>query len=73
MPKMPKTTRKRWTAEDMAKLRNMAQKHPPAEIASQLGRSAGAINVKAHELKLSLRCRGGNDEGSFPLRLLPSL
>jgi hypothetical protein len=52
---MPNATFKRWTADDNAKLKNMAQKFPSAEIASQLGRSKGATIVQAHKLKLSLR------------------
>ena len=47
----------RWTAEDVAKLKAMAQKYPAERIAEQLGRSASALAVKAHELKLSLRVR----------------
>jgi hypothetical protein len=38
---MPNATYKRRTADDIAKLKNMAQKLPSAEIASQLGRSRG--------------------------------
>jgi hypothetical protein len=33
----------------------MAQKHPAAKIAEELGRGVSAIFVKAHELKVSLR------------------
>ena len=47
----------RWTAEDVAKLKAMAPKYPAERIAEQLGRSASALAVKAHELKLSLRVR----------------
>jgi hypothetical protein len=47
----------RWSEEDIAKLKSMAQKYPTAEIAAQLGRSTAATIVKAHELKLSLRVR----------------
>ena len=52
---MPNPTFKRWTADDVAKLKNLAQKQPPAEIAAALGRTPSATAVKAHELKLSLR------------------
>ena len=52
---MPNPTFRRWTADDIAKLKNMAQKLPSSTIAAQLGRSVAATAVKAHELKLSLR------------------
>ena len=50
---MPHTTH-RWSDEDVAKLKSMAQKYSTAAIAAQLGRSTAATIVKAHELKLSL-------------------
>jgi len=55
---------RRCTADDIARLKNMAQKHPSAEIASQLGRSTGATIVQAHKMKLSLRLRRPKDEES---------
>jgi len=55
---MPLTTR-RWTEDDIAKLKNMAQRKPPADIAAALGRSVGALSVKAHQLKLSLKMPRG--------------
>ena len=48
-------TKRPWTEEDIAKLKQMAQKKPPSEIAAALGRSIGATCVKAHQLKVSLR------------------
>ena len=48
---------RRWTGEDIQKLKSLAQKYPTASIAGQLGRSVSALAVKAHELKLSLRVR----------------
>jgi hypothetical protein len=53
---------RRWTNDDIEKLKNMAQKKRPADIAAELGRSLGATSVKAHQLKLSLRVAGGGDE-----------
>jgi hypothetical protein len=53
--KMPNLNSRRWTADDIATLRNLARKYPAAAIARQLGRSAAATALKAHELKLSLR------------------
>jgi hypothetical protein len=44
---MPNPTFRRWTADEIAKLKNMAQRQRPAEIAIQLGRSVSATVVKA--------------------------
>ena len=52
---MPNPTFRRWTADDIAKLKNMAQKEPCANVAAKLGRSVGATAVKAHELGISLK------------------
>jgi hypothetical protein len=59
---MPNPTFRRWTADDIAKLKNLAQSHTRAEIAAKLGRSVAAATLKAHELKLSLRMRDPGDE-----------
>jgi hypothetical protein len=47
--------RRRWTDEDVTKLRSMAQKYPSARIACELGRETSAIRAKAHKLDISLR------------------
>jgi hypothetical protein len=52
---MPNPTFRRWTADDIAKLKNMAQKEPRADVAAQLGRSVSATSVKAHQLGISLK------------------
>jgi hypothetical protein len=52
---MPNQTFKRWTADDIAKLKNLAQKQRLAAIADELGRSHGATAVMAHKLGLSLK------------------
>jgi hypothetical protein len=52
---MPNPTFRRWTADDIAKLKNMAQREPRANVAAQLGRSVGATAVKAHQLGISLK------------------
>jgi hypothetical protein len=44
---MPNPTFRRWTADEIATLKNMAQRQRPAEIAIQLGRSVSATVVKA--------------------------
>ena len=58
------TSLRRWTADEVEKLKTMAQKCPAAKIAAELGRGRSAAAVKAHELKLSLRMhREGNVVG----------
>ena len=52
---MPSQTFKRWSADDIAKLKNLAQKQPRQVIAAELGRSQSATSVKAHHLGLSLK------------------
>jgi hypothetical protein len=52
---MPNQTFKRWTADDIAKLKNLAQKQRSAAIAAELGRSQSATAVMAHKLGLSLK------------------
>jgi hypothetical protein len=54
---MPNPTFRRWTADEIVKLKNLAQKHPAAQIAAQLGGSRSATSVKAHDLKLSFAKR----------------
>jgi hypothetical protein len=62
---MPNATFRRWTADEIAKLKNLAQKEPSANVAAQLGRSVGATAVKAHQLGISLKVpRGGGAEGA---------
>jgi len=52
---MPNDTFKRWTAGDIAKLKNLAQKQTRKAIAAEPGRSPSATAVKAHKLGISLR------------------
>jgi hypothetical protein len=51
---MPRLLRRPWTADDIAKLKAMAQKYPAAHIAAELGRGLPATRVKAHQLQISL-------------------
>ena len=55
---MPNATR-RWTDDEIVKLKDMAQRKPPGDIAAALGRSVGATSVKAHQLKVSLKMPKG--------------
>jgi hypothetical protein len=52
---MPNQTFKRWTGDDIVKLKNLAQKKRCEVIAAELGRSPSATAVKAHQLGLSLK------------------
>ena len=52
---MARSIHRRWTADDVTKLRQLAGKHPRNAIAAQLGRGPSALAVKAHQLKVSLR------------------
>jgi hypothetical protein len=45
-----------WTEYDISKLKSLASKLPVRDIAAELGRSLGATVLKAHQLRLSLRC-----------------
>jgi hypothetical protein len=47
--------RRRWTDEDITKLKSMAKKYPSAQIASEIGRGTNSVRTKAHELAVSLR------------------
>jgi hypothetical protein len=47
--------RRRWTCEDVAKLKSMAQKYPSTQIASEIGRPASSVRTKAQQLGISLR------------------
>jgi hypothetical protein len=47
-------TRRPWTANDVAKLRELAGKRTAKEIGVDLGRTAGAVAVEASKLKISL-------------------
>jgi hypothetical protein len=54
---MPDPTFRRWTTDDIAKLKNLAQRHQ-----AKLERSVAATTLKAHELKLSLRMPDQSDQ-----------
>jgi hypothetical protein len=57
--------RRRWSADDMAKLQSMARKYPAAQIAAELGRGIAGTITKAHELRISLRMKRDR-EGRSP-------
>jgi hypothetical protein len=48
--------KRKWTDYDISKLKSLASKLPVRDIAAELGRSPGAIILKSHQLRLSLRC-----------------
>ena len=51
---------RRWTAEDIANLKKLAQQHP-LPLAEKMDRSVGAVVFKAHKLKVPLRTRRENE------------
>ena len=48
---------KRWTSQDVAALKNMAQKYPANVIAEKLDRTVGGVVFKAQQLRVSLKSR----------------
>jgi hypothetical protein len=62
---MAKSIHRRWTADDVTKLRQLAGKHPRNAIAAQLGRGPSALAVKAHHLKVSLKVVRNNEAPTF--------
>jgi len=62
---MARSIHRRWTADDVTKLRQLAGKHPRNAIAAQLGRGPSALAVKAHQLKVSLRIVRSNETPTF--------
>jgi hypothetical protein len=50
-----KGMRDRWNDEDLTRLRDLAGKMPPGDLARELRRSAAALAIKACELGISLR------------------
>jgi hypothetical protein len=64
---MATSNTRRWTADEISRLKELAQTRPIAQIAAQLGRSYSATAVKAGELKLSLKLRPPKfNEPNFP-------
>jgi hypothetical protein len=52
---------RRWTAEDIANLKKLAQQHPLPLLAEKMDRSVGAVVFKAHKLKVPLLTRRENE------------
>ena len=51
---MPET-RRSWNENDVAKLKSMAGRLTARDIAAEMGRSPGAVQVEASKLGISLR------------------
>ena len=58
--------RRPWTDEEVAKLMSMAQKYPPTQIASEIGRALGSVRTKARGLAISLRMDRGQRQTIDP-------
>ena len=54
----PRTTRPRWSEQDIAQLRQMAGVVNSREIGDRIGRSMSAVRWQAGQLGISLRCYG---------------
>ena len=54
-------SRRHWSADDVAKLRQLAGIHPRNAVAARLGRAPSALAVRAHQLKVSLRVARDNE------------
>ena len=48
---------KRWTSQDVAALKDMAQKYPAHVIAEKLDRTVGGVVFKAQQLRVLLKSR----------------
>jgi hypothetical protein len=48
---------KRWSADDINELRNLAREYSVQAIAEKLDRSVGGVAFKAHQLSLPLKSR----------------
>ncbi len=55
----------RWTAADIAELRQMADRYPLPLVAEKMDRTVGSITYKARQLRLALRPRGRAVEQGF--------
>jgi hypothetical protein len=55
---------RRWSSDDIGKLKAMAGKYPREKIAAELERGPSAIAVKAHQLRISLRWKGLSDHSA---------
>jgi hypothetical protein len=57
---------KRWSAEDIHELRNLAQKYSVQAIAEKMDRSVGGVAFKAHQLGVPLKSRAQAADPSYP-------
>jgi hypothetical protein len=48
---------KRWSAEDIDELKNLAQKYSVQAIAEKMDRTVGGVAFKAHQLGVPLKSR----------------
>jgi hypothetical protein len=60
--------RRRWTEDDIAKLKNMARRYPADRIANELRRGRAATVMKAHLLGISLRLKPKRGSGVADIR-----
>ena len=58
---------KRWTAEEIRDLKQLAQRHPIPRIAEIMDRTVGSIVFKAHTLNVLLSSRQHGNAKSSPV------
>ena len=66
---------RRWSEDDIAKLKSLAGRLPAKEIAAELGRSPQATVLEASKLKISLSTRpsmAGPVQNGYSVRRDPS-
>ena len=56
---------KRWSAEDIEELKNLAQNHSAQAIAEKMDRSVGGVAFKAHQLGVPLKSRSQAAEPGY--------
>jgi len=56
MPESTRNNRKRWTPDDVMKLRELAKGNTPTRVIGlKLGRTPGAVQAKAEDANVSLK------------------
>jgi len=56
---------KRWSAEDIDELKNLAQKYSVQAIAEKMDRTVGGVAFKAHQLGVPLKSRAQATDPSY--------
>ena len=57
---------RRWSAEDIDELKNLARKYSVQAIAEKMDRTVGGVAFKAHQLGVPLKSRSQAADPSYP-------